>query len=109
MSEFASEREVTARTLHQCGECFRTIQPGERYQRAAGSWEGEFWSMTTCAHCAAIRPLVAEEDPWYQEHYYGGLWESLNNLDRYPLPLLRVMVNMRRHWSRRDGTLVDVP
>lgn len=110
MSDFASERNVTARTPHRCGECFRTIQPGEVYQRAAGRWWGDFWHMTTCAHCAHLRPLVREFCPDYDEDYYGGLLDCLyGDTSGLPTDVLRAFVNMRRRWTRRDGTLVDLP
>lgn len=110
MSDFASERSVTARKAHHCGECGRTIDPGETYQRAAGCWWGDFWHQRTCSHCAALRPMLREIDPDYYEDYYGGLSEHLyESRDQIPVSLLRALVNMQRRWRRRDGSLVDVP
>lgn len=110
-ADFASERNVRARKPHRCGECSRTIQPGETYQRAAGCWWGDFWHMVTCAHCAALRPMVRDVDAEYNEDYYGGLSEYLACWGRgtLTLPLLRATANMNRDWTRRDGTLVEVP
>lgn len=110
MSNFAAERTVIARKAHRCGECFRTINPGERYQRAAGCWWGDFWHQETCAHCAALRPMLRDFDPEYNEDYYGGLVESLyDRVGDLPCGLLRGFVNARRGWRRRDGSLVDIP
>lgn len=53
--EWSSERWVTARKPHRCGECGRTIIPKERYERVAGVWDGDFLTQLTCEHCVVAR------------------------------------------------------
>lgn len=106
---FASERIVTARREHRCYECGRTIGLGETYQRAAGSCWGEFWHAKTCAHCANTRTHVVAYFPAYNEDYYGGLGEHLVECAWDEPRLLRLAVNFRRRWRRRDGGLTDIP
>jgi hypothetical protein len=54
-NEFYAESWRVARREHRCCECRRTIRPGERYQRASGKSDGDFWMAKTCAQCAEIR------------------------------------------------------
>lgn len=44
----------TARKQHDCYECGRAIQPGERYQIEGGVWDGVGQSFEWCADCATI-------------------------------------------------------
>ncbi|AMM44510.1 hypothetical protein BARRETLEMON_48 [Arthrobacter phage BarretLemon] len=75
---FASEKIVTARKQHKCGECFGIIQPGARYYRGAGSWEGDFWHMKWCVNCDSFRDLILYADSEFWEQCYGGIsvWVS---------------------------------
>lgn len=50
-AEFYRQSTHTARQPHRCGECYRVIQPGERYRVATGRQNGEFWTAKQCAHC----------------------------------------------------------
>jgi hypothetical protein len=34
--EFFQDRAPVARKRHKCGECFRMIEPGERYRYVSG-------------------------------------------------------------------------
>lgn len=43
--DFYDERMVTARKPHKCCETGRMIQPGERYWRICGKWEGDFMTF----------------------------------------------------------------
>lgn len=71
--DFASEKIVTARKRHVCGECSRVIEPGERYARWAGSWEGDFWTMKSCPQCDALRKIINYVDDYFWEGCYGGI------------------------------------
>lgn len=44
-----------ARKAHKCCECLRIIQPGEKYQRWSGKFDGTFYVQKTCHQCAEIR------------------------------------------------------
>jgi len=65
------ERDVVARKEHVCCECGETIQPGTRYERVDGVWDGEWSIFCTCLTCANIRSLYCSA--WV----YGGLDEAL--------------------------------
>lgn len=58
--EFCSTRMVVARKSRRCEECRRAIAPGERYERTAGKWDGEFSTFDTCAICLSFRAYVIE-------------------------------------------------
>lgn len=49
-----------ARKAHRCYECSRTIQPGERYEKVVGVWDGDFGTYKTCRHCLDLRKFVQE-------------------------------------------------
>lgn len=44
-----------ARKKHQCGECWRTIQPGELYGVFAGLFDGDFFAVKHCLRCTKAR------------------------------------------------------
>lgn len=44
-AEFYSEKLYTARKTHKCCETGRIIQPGEKYWRCTGKWEGELMTF----------------------------------------------------------------
>ena len=54
-AEFFEESNPIARKQHKCVECREMIQPGERYERVKGRWEGEYSSHATCIPCQRIR------------------------------------------------------
>src|SRR5690606_37845746 len=43
--------ERRARKPHKCDECFRTIDPGERYQYWTIAQDGTVETQRMCAHC----------------------------------------------------------
>jgi hypothetical protein len=71
--EFYHREEPTARKTHCCCECSSEIQPGERYEKAVGKFDGIFESYKTCLPCSCIRRDYCAA--------YGALreviWESL--------------------------------
>jgi len=75
--------QPTARKEYRCGECPRTIRPGERYDYTVGRLVGEArWEThRTCAHCRAAAGWL--------EVMCGG-W-----------PLGGLCVELRDHW--REG------
>lgn len=71
-NEFHAACMRTARKGHSCCECNRTIEPGERYEYAAGKYDGHFFAEKTCAECAAIRDALV-----CGSYVYGQLWEAI--------------------------------
>ena len=113
MSDFNSTRAVRARKPHRCRECGRAIDPGERYWKVAGMWEGDFFTHTDCDHCHAARRIVWDAAPdWWELSYEGqraaGEWEDVAREDRDPR-IWRMVVGNRRQWRRKDGVLMEVP
>lgn len=120
-AEFCTTQLRTAAKPHRCEECWRTISKGETYQHAVGKWEGDFWAMKTCAHCAAFREIAdAYDDYYYSEGAFGGLdtWVSDGGWDatydrRTPwvrrMALFRQLRNFRNGWRESDGTLAPIP
>jgi hypothetical protein len=54
--DFHTEREVTARKQHTCGECRECIPKGARYLFASGKWWGSMFKSHLCLTCAECRP-----------------------------------------------------
>jgi len=54
-ASFCSEKIVTARKKHKCCECYRTINAGEKYEKVAGVWGGDFSTYKTCIDCVSVR------------------------------------------------------
>ena len=52
---FYSKVEYSARKEHQCEECGKSIQAGERYERVTGKWDGRMDFFKTCSRCTALR------------------------------------------------------
>lgn len=119
-SDFAATKAVTARKRHVCEECFRPIDPGETYQRTAGSWEGDFFTNIACAHCHVFRKYIDRADDYYNEGYYGGAGEWVANgyFSASDLPgmtwaqrlaLYRMAEHFRDRWRDKAGELRPIP
>jgi len=52
--DFYQEESPKARVPHICGECGVTIQPGERYRKCVGKWDGRFETYKMCSVCQEI-------------------------------------------------------
>lgn len=72
-TEFYSEVVRRARKPYKCCECYEPISVGERYEAAAGKWEGEIFTERTCLPCAEIRRAFACS--WV----FGKLWETIRD------------------------------
>ena len=107
MSEFNATTHPRARKPHKCSECGRTIEPGERYERTAGSWEGVFFTSLACLHCARARVIADYSDDYYGEGYYGGLLEWVGNDD--DMRTLRARAGFRAQWRYQSGALMPLP
>lgn len=100
-----SDGILTARKPHRCGECHRVIEPGERYLRTTGVFDG-FATYKTCLQCVAVREWLSQVcSGWIYtqvgedlaEHFYEG----------YGMWLGRAVIGMRNHWRKRDGSLMQ--
>lgn len=70
-AELHSERVVTARKRHKCGECGDMIEPGEQYEIVEGLWDGEWSRHKTCLPCRnARRDLMCS-------FCYGEIWADI--------------------------------
>lgn len=67
-------RDVRARKQHDCGECGRTIAPGETYEHVRGLWDGDWSTHKTCLGCKRIRQHFCS-DGWL----YGELSELIRD------------------------------
>lgn len=54
-ADFYRERFRKAAKPHDCCECGRVIEKGERYRTVSGKWDGDFAQFDTCAECAEIQ------------------------------------------------------
>ena len=65
----------TARRRHNCYECGRVVEPGERYERAVGLFDGRWDSMATCPRCLEARRFL--DVVCHGQWLYGDIWEEL--------------------------------
>lgn len=117
MSDFGSTSTRKARKAHQCEECLRTIREGERYERHAGVWEGEFFTFVSCGHCAKLRTTISDIDTEFWEGAFGGvgewfandLWREYIKTFEDGVKFLRLSRQFDRRWILADGSLMAVP
>lgn len=102
-ADITAVTDPTARKPHQCGECYRTINPGETYRRWRWLYDGRFVSVKQCAHCRAAGVWLDEVCRGY---LIGSIAEELeSHWDKYGgLALGRLVVGISRRWS---GITVD--
>lgn len=103
-----SQSEPVARKPHTCWLCSRTIEPGEKYLRAA--WiddDAGFMSFAQCAHCQALVRIFGDEFiyDWHEGYSPDEVreWE----------PESPEGVEAKRHflhgWRTAFGALYEVP
>jgi hypothetical protein len=120
MSDFGTHRTQRARKPHQCEECQRTIEPGETYDRYAGTYEDQFFTFVSCAHCDVLRAAIQKVDSWFWEGAFGGVGEWFaQNMIRECQPALtdfatglrvvRMGRQFNRQWEAPGGDLEPVP
>jgi hypothetical protein len=74
------EKIVTARKTHRCGECFRNILPGEKYEYVSGLWD-VFQAYKTCLDCKSIR------DNFFNSWSYTLVWDDfMDNFEGEDIP-----------------------
>lgn len=69
------ETHPVARGPHECCECGGTIDPGERYERVRGLWDGMWITYVTCEFCAQVRDNAA-----YEARLRGGCGPVMGHL-----------------------------
>lgn len=62
-----------ARKAHVCCECRGTIQPGERYRKAEGVWDGRGATYKQCHDCAEMFAEVDAGLPCWEGVCFGEL------------------------------------
>lgn len=114
---------VTARKVHRCTECRRTIEPGERYERMAYiDIDGDgVHQNKTCLHCRQSIALGSAltgcpqawmfEMVWHRAEEDGYMADILEHdlLRRDRFRVLRCVAGARRGWRWSDGALMDPP
>lgn len=79
MPECFTEHWPVARKSHKCCECRGTIQPGEKYRRITGVWDGQGATFKQCADCAPLYDAAMKLHD--NEHPpLGHLWEDEENI-----------------------------
>lgn len=134
-----TQHHRTARKPHPCSECGRHIQPGERYLRTFGVWDGKADTFLTCPGCELALDWLMTACSGYmhgdiydelRDHFDGdefAIWQLDKMPDherkyvvpefklttwRPPMSKLwvgRVLVGMRRKWQWPDGRPITVP
>ena len=69
---FYREETPKARKVYKCCECGEKIEPGQKYHKAVGVWDGEFSTWRTCWPCHAIR-----EEYCPHGYFFGELAEMI--------------------------------
>lgn len=68
---FVSETKPKARKAHRCCECYVTIQPGERYERHTGLWDGEINTYRWCSRCSDVAAFIRAHVPCFCWTYHN--------------------------------------
>ncbi len=94
--------EPRARVHHLCGECRRSISPGEIYERVGSLYDGHWATYVTCRHCSRAGEWLDIVCGGWLRH---GLHEELaEHLDEYPGWWIRMAVSgVSNQWKTRDG------
>lgn len=102
------ESTQKARKEHRCGECGRTISPGEVYHKVFGVQDGDPFSGKWCSHCN-----VAKD--WLWENCGGSILGMIEedireHVEEYSrMDIARLAVGMGRDWQRFHGGLMPLP
>jgi hypothetical protein len=56
---------------HICGECDDLINPGDKYEKYVGTWDGEFFQAKTCMACVEVR------DQYLTGYGFTEVWEEI--------------------------------
>lgn len=109
MGDFQTTTFPKARKARRCPECDGTIQPGERYTRTAGSYEGDFILAVQCEPCHAFGERYLESLRlctylnWDEKTYqFGSLLEEAAE----HLGCFRAEDRDEQTWQQRRDTMM---
>lgn len=108
--EFFHEQRRKAAKEHRCGECGRTIAPGEQYRYCVGKLD-DFCVMRQCLHCQEVARWLSVACNGYLFHaVQEDLFEHITGHESYlrTAPLTRLGRWMRADWRDRNGDLRPV-
>lgn len=121
-SEVLRCSQPIARKSHTCGECRRTIDPGEKYHYWACLEEGTFVEYKMCLHCRASIVVGEQVSGCDSGWYWHEIWNPDEEMgfianvlaDEHELvPTDRAeiedLVTAAAKGWREDGTLLPVP
>lgn len=124
-SELIEHGFHVARKAHECGECHRQIERGERYRywKLKDGWSGKLTDERMCPHCWATIELGSAITGCPKFFYWGLVHDriaddggfvgdiiinhDLSVADR--VRMLRRVVQFRRQWRRPNGELYPLP
>ena len=107
--ELYSPRRVIARKQHECAECGRTIQNGEKYEYLFAIWDKKPSVYKTCIDCLSIRNVMFCDGFMHrsmmndlQEHieYIDGEIESDCLTELTPRARARVCDIIEEYWDK---------
>lgn len=103
------EEQRTAAKVHNCTECGRRIDRGERYFYSTGLIDACWYTHKICEHCDTCRQWLLVVCNGY---LFCGVLEDLeNHWEEWQLRSMwlgRRIVESRRRWRRKDGSLYPV-
>lgn len=70
---FFREETPRAKKAYKCYECREKIEPGQKYHKAVGVWDGVFSTYRTCWPCYSIRMDFCPHG-----YVFGGLMETIS-------------------------------
>jgi len=73
----------TAVKRHRCAECRSSIEPGARYERVTGLYDGRWDSLATCPHCVEGRRFldVICAGSWLHCDVWEETYQHVDELD----------------------------
>lgn len=107
MVTILADDSPVARKTHTCDMCSRTIEPGETYRRARSVGDDGPYTFKECGHCRLLLSLYGDEFVW--DWWEGYSPEDVIEWEPQTVATLRLKVQFRRRWRRRDGGLYPLP
>lgn len=105
-STMIQSRHLVARKRHRCGECRRTISPGETYLREVIADDGHASTHKTCSHCEVATEWLARECGGY---FYESAADDIAGHSYMGFGVARLAAGMLSKWTRKDGRMWPIP
>lgn len=99
----------TARTVHHCESCGRTIAPGEEYDRVFAVDSGDHWTYKECVHCHALVQIWQLWEFASDEGYGADTFNEYYLYERRTEADSIYWTQWKRRWRHDDGTLYPIP